>query len=149
LSSRRPPPGPGNRPARVFVDSGAWLALFSASDGNHAAADALFRRASEEAVPLLTTNLVLAEVHRLLLFRAGPRAASTALAHVDDSALVEVTFPTVALHRAARAWLAKLRDQKISYADASSFAVMDAARCRVAMTFDRDFWLAGFEAWAV
>jgi predicted nucleic acid-binding protein len=107
----------------------------------------LFRRASEDSIPLLTTNLVLAEVHRLLVFRAGPRAAAAALARVDASALVEIAFPTRAIHDAARGWLARLGDQKISYTDASSFAVMDAEKCRVALTFDRDFWLAGFEAW--
>jgi predicted nucleic acid-binding protein len=70
-----------------------------------------------------------------------------ALARVDDSALVEVRFPTQATHSATRAWLAKLSDQKISYTDASSFAVMEAEKCRVAMTFDHDFWLAGFQVW--
>jgi uncharacterized protein len=131
----------------VFVDSSAWLAFFSARDDNHAAAETLFLRAGRDAIPLLTTNLVLAEVHRLLLFRAGPRAASAALSRIDASALVDVMFPTVAHHEAARGWLAKLADQKISYTDASSFALMDSARCRTAMTFDRDFWLAGFEVW--
>lgn len=131
----------------MFVDSGAWLALFSARDDHHAAADMLFRRAADRRVPLITTNLVLSEVHRLLLFRAGPPAAFAALARVDDSRLVAVTFATHAHHQAARAWLAKLSDQKITYTDATSFAVMDAERCRVAMSFDRDFWLAGFELW--
>ncbi|HMF39501.1 MAG TPA: PIN domain-containing protein [Polyangia bacterium] len=131
----------------MFVDSGAWLALFSARDDNHSAAEVLFRRAAGHRVPLITTNLVLAEVHRLLLFRAGPAVASAALARVDDSDLVSVTFASQTHHQAARAWLAKLSDQKITYADAISFAVMDAERCRVAMSFDRDFWLAGYELW--
>jgi predicted nucleic acid-binding protein len=149
LSPRRPsraarPPG---APASAFVDSGAWLAFFSASDDNHPAADALFRRAAAAAVRLITTNLVLAEVHRLLLFRAGPRPAAAALARVDASALLTITFTTEAHHHAARAWLAKLADQRISYTDATSFAVMEAHKCRTAMAFDHDFWLAGFELW--
>jgi predicted nucleic acid-binding protein len=131
----------------VFVDSGAWLALFSSSDANHAAADGFFRSAAAERIPLVTTNLVLAEVHRLLLHRAGIRAAAVALARVDDSELVSVTFATPSHHRAARVWLDKLGDQRISYTDASSFAIMDAERCRVAMSFDHDFWVAGFELW--
>jgi predicted nucleic acid-binding protein len=149
LSSRRPhrASGPKSRPGRVFVDSGAWLALFSATDGKHAVADSLFRQSLRDSIPLLTTNLVLAEVHRLLLFRAGQRAAATALARVDDSSLVDVHFTSGMIHDAARGWLARLSDQKISYTDASSFAVMEAAKCRVAMTFDRDFWIAGFEVW--
>lgn len=131
----------------MFVDSGAWLALFSSRDTNHGAADGFFRNASAERLPLVTTNLILAEVHRLLLHRAGIRAASVALSRVDESQLVRVTFATSNHHRAARAWLDKLADQRISYTDATSFAVMDAERCRVAMSFDRDFWIAGFELW--
>jgi predicted nucleic acid-binding protein len=131
----------------VFVDSGAWLAFFSASDDHHAAADALFRRAAAQRARLLTTNLVLAEVHRLLLFRAGPRPAAAALERVDASALVTISFATAARHRAARAWLARLGDQKIGYTDATSFAVMDAEHCRAALSFDHDFYLAGFELW--
>ena len=131
----------------MFVDSGAWLAFFSASDGRHDTADALFRRAASQRVALLTTNLVLAEVHRLLLFRAGPRAAAVALRHVDESKLVTVIFPDRILHGRARGWLAKLGDQVITYTDATSFAVMEAQKCRIAMTFDADFWIAGFEGW--
>jgi predicted nucleic acid-binding protein len=50
---------------------------------------------------------------------------------------------------AARRWLAKLADQPVSYTDAVSFAVMEATHCRVAMTFDRHFALAGFRVWRV
>jgi predicted nucleic acid-binding protein len=131
----------------VFVDSGGWLAFFSASDGHHKAADTLFRRAAAARARLLTTNLVLAEVHRLLLFRAGPRAARAALERVDASDLVTITFTTETHHQAAHGWLGKLADQTISYTDAASFAVMEAEQCRVALSFDKDFWLAGFEIW--
>ena len=71
-------PGPPRRSAKLFVDSGAWIALFSARDQHHAEADALVREAIAQKVPLVTTNLVLAEVHRLLLFRAGARPAMAA-----------------------------------------------------------------------
>jgi predicted nucleic acid-binding protein len=129
------------------VDSGAWVALVSASDDKHRAADRLFRRAVAESRRLITTHLVLSEVHRLLLFRAGPRAAAAAIGYIDASRLVAVRFTTEAHHRAALAWLEKLSDQKITYTDATSFAVMDAERCRTAISFDKDFWVAGFERW--
>ena len=57
---------------------------------------------------------------------------------------MKIEFATASHHRAARAWLAKLHDQKISYTDAVSFAVMNALRCKTAISFDRDFALAGF-----
>src|SRR5438876_53599 len=50
-------------------------------------------------------------------------------------------------HRAARKWLARLRDHPVSYTDAVSFAVMTARRCRTALSFDRHFQTAGFDLW--
>jgi uncharacterized protein len=145
--SRRPPAPTGGDPGRVFVDSGAWIALFSAADQHHAAADAGLRLAAARRIRLVTTSLVVAEVHRLLLFRAGIRAAVAALDALDHSALLDLHFTTRDDHRAARAWLARLPDQPISYTDAMSFAVMRALRCSTALTFDHHFDLAGFTRW--
>ena len=59
----------GGRGNAVFVDSSAWIAFFSASDGRHADAETGMRRARTECVSLLTTSLVVAEVHRFLAER--------------------------------------------------------------------------------
>jgi predicted nucleic acid-binding protein len=100
-----------------------------------------------DRVPLVTTNLVLAEVHRLLLFRAGIRAAATALARIEASAAVRIVFATAAHHATAHGWLARLHDQRITYTDAVSFAVMEAMPCVAVLGFDRDFTVAGFRFW--
>jgi uncharacterized protein len=134
-------------PDRLFVDSGAWIALLSARDQHHAEADALFRAAIGQRARLVTTNLVVAEVHRLLLFRAGVRAASTALDRLESSPALTLTFPSAAHHAAARAWLSRLADHRLCYTDAVSFAVMEASHCPAALTFDRDFVIAGFRVW--
>jgi predicted nucleic acid-binding protein len=123
--------------------------LVSARDQHHAEADAAFRAAVGQRAALFTTNLVLAEVHRLLLFRAGPRAAAAALARFEMSDRLTIVFATEAHHRTAHAWLDRLGDQEISYTDAVSFAVMAATRCTAALSFDRDFELAGFPLWRV
>jgi len=142
-SRRRPSAVPG----RAFVDSGAWIALASADDGHHADADAVFREAAHAGTRLVTTNLVLAEVHRFLLFRAGIRAAIAALAHIEASRLVVIEFTTTGHHAAAIEWLRKLPDQVITYTDAVSFAVVKSTRCEAVIGFDRDFLLAGFQLW--
>ena len=132
---------------RVFVDSSAWFAVASASDGRHAEADALLRQAVSRGIRLLTTNLVLAEIHRLALLRMGIRPASTLLDRIEGSRLVTLVHPGGEHHLAARRWLAKLADQPISYTDAVSFAVMESTQCPLAMTFDHHFTLAGFRVW--
>jgi predicted nucleic acid-binding protein len=133
--------------ARLFVDSGAWLALLSRRDQHHVEADRLFRAAAAARLRLITTNLVVAEVHRLVLFRVGIRAARAVLDRLDASRLLTVRFATAADHAAARAWLERLGDQTITYTDAVSFAVMAAERCHAALAFDRDFLVAGFRLW--
>ena len=137
--------GPAGDHHRVFVDSSAWLAFFSARDDNHANAVALLQRAVADRTSLITTSLVLAEVHRLVLHRVGIRAAAAVLGAIDGSTHLGLVFPDREHHQAARKWLEKLSDQVITYADAMSFAVMQAERCSAAATFDRDFVIAGFE----
>ncbi len=134
-------------PPSLFVDSGAWLAFFSSRDGRHPQADRLIREALRRKIPLFTSDLVLAEVHRLLLHRAGIRPAAAALDVIDKSPSVSVHFASASLHRDARSWLAKFDDQLITYTDAASFALMTARRCKVALSFDHDFVLAGFALW--
>jgi predicted nucleic acid-binding protein len=126
------------------VDSSAWIALFSRRDQHHAEADRKFREAVASKTPLLTTNLVIAEIHRLLLRRAGGLAAAAALDRIDASPLVKIDFAGVSHHRAAKSWLKKLSAHAISYTDAVSFSTMECAGSTEAITFDRHFSLAGF-----
>jgi predicted nucleic acid-binding protein len=128
----------------IFVDTSAWIAFFSARDQHHAEADRMFRRAADKGRILLTTNLVLAEVHRLLLYRAGIEAAAAALDRIEASALTKTQFPGPSHHQAGLLWLKKLRQHPISYTDAVSFAVMEEIDCEEAMSFDQHFRIAGF-----
>lgn len=141
----RPTIGEGSARISIFVDSSAWIALFSARDQHHAESDLLFRRVVAGGVPLLTTILILAEIHRLLLYRAGIEAAAAALDRIQASSLVTIVFPSAQAHRVALAWLARLPHEPISYTDAMSFTIMASRRCRSAISFDRDFEAAGFK----
>lgn len=107
----------------------------------------MFRAAIEREIPLVTTNLVLAEVHRFVLFRDGPRAAAATLASIEASGRISIEFATSLHHRAAIAWLDRLANQRVSYTDAVSFAIMDASRCEATLGFDNDFVVAGFRLW--
>src|SRR4029453_2396983 len=92
-------------PERVFVDSGPWMALASRRDGRQVEADRLFRSALGRRIPLVTTDLVVAEAHRLLLFRAGGATARAFLDRIDRSPSLRLEFVTADRHARARAWL--------------------------------------------
>ena len=131
----------------LFVDSGAWIALRSRRDQHHADADRLFREAVRRRLRLVTTNLIIAEIHRLTLFRAGLEPASRMLDRIDASPSTSVHFATSRDHDEGRRWLDRLSPRPITYSDAVSFAVMAAAKCRYVLGFDDDFVAAGFELW--
>ena len=127
-------PSPPRKPKKLerhaaFVDTSGWIAFFSRDDANHAQAEALLSHAIANRTRLLTSNLVLAEVHRLLLFRAGARAAVTALDKITSSRAVKVVLANQEHHQHARAWLDKLDSQIITLTDAVSFAVIQTAKC--------------------
>ena len=128
----------------LFVDSSGWIALASARDRRHAEAERTIDQAIGARTRLVTTNLVLAEVHRWVLSRGGPAAARAVIARIEESRSLELTFARKDDHRSALTWLHRFADQHFSYTDAVSFAVMQAARCPIAFTFDRDFTVAGF-----
>ncbi len=107
----------------------------------------MFRAAAARRIRLLTTNLVVAEVHRLLRARVGGRAAIRVLDRFEASPLTLVEFATAEHHRAARGWLERWEDRALSYTDAVSFAVMESTRCAAALSFDREFERAGFRLW--
>jgi predicted nucleic acid-binding protein len=147
LPRRRPRTERVAAPGRLFVDSSAWIALRSRRDQHHGEADRLFREAITRRVQMFTTSLVLAETHRLTLFRMGVQPALRALEMIDASPSVTIHFPTADDHAGARRWLDRLRPRPVTYADAVSFAVMEAAGCGQVLGFDQDFIVAGFAFW--
>jgi predicted nucleic acid-binding protein len=145
-----PPPPTGRDAASrggLFVDSGAWVALRNRRDQHHAEADQLFRETLRRRIRLVTTNLVLAEVHRLTLYRVGVEAALRLLDRIDESPSVTVHFATADDHRASRRWLERLTPRPVTCTDAVSFSVMESIGCSRVLGFDQDFEAAGFALW--
>ena len=125
-----------------FVDSGALLAVHLKNDQYHRAAIRSWR---ELAKPAISGDLVIAEFATILARRAGYRFAADAVEHVLTSANFEVVQTSRDDHFEALRWMRKFADQRISFTDCVSFALMRRHRIRTAFTFDRHFRLAGFE----
>jgi len=131
--------------AEVFVDTSAWYAAADRGDKAHARMASALHRAVREGRRLVTTNLVVAETHVLLLRRIG-RDQALAFVRAAGSPPNLVVDSTSELQRAAvDDWLARYSDQDFSYADAVSFAVMTSWGIREALTLDQHFSTAGFQ----
>lgn len=93
---------------------------------------------------MVTTNLVIAESHALLLRRAGIRAglAFVRLVRQPPNVIVESTAKIEG--RAVSEWLTRFSDQPFSMVDAVSFVVMTDRSIADALTLDHHFAIAGF-----
>lgn len=127
------------------MDTGAWLAAVHVRDQFHAPAAAALRRLREGRVRLIVTNLILAELHRHLLFALGPARAAQVVETLVADPLTDEVFTGEAHQSAALGdWIRRFADQPFTLTDAVSFAVMRAERIEAAFTFDRHFAVAGF-----
>ena len=133
-------------PAEFFVDTSAWYPLVVAKHPDHARISAALRALIRNHRRLVTTNLVVAETHTLLLRRVGRTTALTFLQTVGESPNVVVRSSRELEAAAERDWLTRYDDQDFSFADAVSFAVMTERGIRDALTLDHHFVVAGFQA---
>jgi uncharacterized protein len=129
----------------IFVDSGAWLALAHDRDQYHAKACRIYPRLLAESQRMVTTNLVVAECHALLLKYKGREVALLFIDTMKQSPRIEQVHSTAALEAEALELLRRYRDQDFSYTDAVSFALMKQRGIQTAFAFDRHFAAAGFK----
>ena len=130
--------------AEFFVDTSAWYPLLVAKHPDHERLAAALRSLIRDRRRLVTTNLIIAETHALLLRRIGHRTALTFAQTVDEAPNVVVRSTRELEQAAERNWLARYADQDFSFTDAVSFAVMAERRIRDVLALDHHFEIAGF-----
>ncbi|MFN8574108.1 MAG: PIN domain-containing protein [Gemmatimonadaceae bacterium] len=130
---------------KVFLDTSGWFAALSPREGAHEPALTAYRGWLERGVVLVTTNLVIAEMHILLSRFRGAKEGLRFLDSVYQDAAHEVVFVDRDLERAAiDRWLRRFTDHPLSLADATSFEVMRAQHIRTALALDTHFQVAGY-----
>ena len=129
----------------VFLDTSGWWAVLDAREAQHAHAVTVFEELLRARTRFVTTNLVVAEVHALLILRRDQRIALQVLDLVRADPVVEVRYVDEELHGAAvDRWLRPFADQRFSLADAASFEIMRREGIRRAFALDRHFVTAGY-----
>lgn len=128
----------------IFVDSGAFIALWVAQDGKHETATKALALLKEEGARLCTSNFVLDEAVTFVGRRAGAAFAAQKGRNILDSKVMTVLRPDAEDERLALDLIVKYADQGVGFTDAVSFAVMRRHRLKRAFTFDRHFADEGF-----
>jgi len=128
----------------IFVDTSAWYPIVDRAHPDHDRMAEQLEARLRGGAGLVTTNLVLAETHALLVRRIDRRVARAFLAGARAAPNV-VVHSTAEFEAAAEAdWLTRYDDQDFSLTDAVSFAVMTERGITEALTLDRHFATAGF-----
>ena len=130
---------------RIFVDTGAWIALVDASDDLHDRAKAIYPSVLQPGNRLVTTNLVIVESYNLIRRRVGYRAAMLFLESMRTSPRLDKVYSDQSLELAAEALLRRYADQEFSFVDAVSFTAMSAMDIVEVFAFDKHFVIAGFD----
>jgi uncharacterized protein len=130
----------------VFVDTSGWLAAASTRENHHAAAAAVYDDLAGRRVRFVTTNLVVAEMHILIVREQGAGAGCALLDAIYADPSYTIITATRDLESAATdRWLRPYKDHRFSLTDAVSFEVMRTERIAEALALDHHFEVAGYK----
>lgn len=128
----------------VFLDTSAWFPIVHRGHPDHRRLARTLRALRREGAPVITTNLVVAEMHVLLLRRVHRAAALAFVRQALDAPDLVVPSTAALEERAVADWLESYEDQEFSLTDAVSFALMAERGVRDAFALDHQFAAAGF-----
>jgi len=128
----------------LFVDTSAWYPLVVRSAPGHASLGAAIREHILSGSRIVTTSLVIAESHAMIMRRAGIEAGLAFLRRVRQPPTIVVEYTADLEEEAIEQWLGRYRDQRFSMTDAVSFAVMRRREIPEALTLDAHFAIAGY-----
>lgn len=126
-------------PGRVFIDTGAFVALRNRAEREHELARATLKQLVEDGAHLFTSNFVFAETYTALLVRLGRGEAIEWGKRFQAGETIELIRLDREIEDAAWSILESHTDKAWSYVDATSFALIEREQLTAAFAFDRHF----------
>ncbi len=124
---------------KLFVDTGAFIALTSADDEHHSAAVSFYRNSRDSGIRFFTTNLVICETMNYLKVRVSHLVAVRFWENLKKAGHITIFPVTLSLEEAAFNIFRQYADKGFSFTDCTSFAAMKSFKIRKAFAFDRHF----------
>jgi len=131
-------------PAELFVDTSGWFPLVDNENPAHDRVAQALRNSVRKKRRIVTTNLVIAETHALIMRRIHRTAAIAFLREVSRAPNIVISSTPEYEATAEADWLSRYADHDFSVTDAVSFAVMSDRNIREALGLDNHFIVAGF-----
>ena len=130
----------------IFVDSGAWIALFSRRDQFHTDARVVYESIKQQRAKLLTTDYIVDETVTRIRYDAGFSAADTFLLAIEHAeATGELVLETISrsAFQRAKQLFRQYSSERLSFTDCTSFVVCKKYGISVAFAFDHHFPIMG------
>jgi predicted nucleic acid-binding protein len=121
---------------KVFLDTGAFLALADEDDKYHSAATSVYTELLQAKAQLLTSSFVLSETYSLIRFKVGHRAA---VEFMKSFAGIRILRVSEAIEQTAKFIFVRYDDKDFSFVDCTSFALIDYHKLDHAFAFDSHF----------
>ena len=129
----------------VLLDTSAIFAAARPSSDRHLEASAAYRTLLTGSRRLVTTDLIVAELHALSVARVHPAFGLELVERLLTSNRIEIVPAGMARMAAAADLLGQRPGRAYSLADAVSFVLMRELAISRAFTLDADFAAEGFE----
>jgi len=124
---------------RVFIDTGAFIALTDADDENHIAAKTFYKDSLEKGTKFITTNFVVCETMNYLRAKVSHKVSVIFWENLKKSFSFEIINITTMAENTAFSIFRQYADKDFSFTDCSSFSVMKSLKITNAFAFDRHF----------
>ena len=124
---------------KLFVDTGAFIALADADDENHKSAAAFYRNEREKGTRFITTNFVVCETMNYLRARVSHHIAALFRENLKKSRFIEIATVSPSVEDEAFAIFKRYADKDFSFTDCTSFSVMRSLKLKSAFAFDKHF----------
>lgn len=121
------------------MDTGAFIALTDADDGNHKSARLFYETQRDKGARFVTTNFVVCETLNYLRSKVAHSVAVSFREGIRKSGLFEIVSVTSLLEDTAFSIFKEYGDKNFSFTDCTSFAAMKSLKIRKAFAFDKHF----------
>ncbi len=133
---------------RIFVDTSAWIALIDESDRHHQKAREYYEQwVKRTGVELITSDYIIDETLTVIRYRVGLLYAHRfwdAIEQAQSQNILRITWVEQKTWQEALSLFFRYDDQRFSFTDCTSFALLSREPVDAVFSFDRDFVVAGF-----
>jgi predicted nucleic acid-binding protein len=124
---------------KIFIDTGAFIALTDSDDENHVAAKAFYKDAKGKGTKFITTNYVVCETMNYLQAKISHKVAVVFWENLKKSGFFEIISVAPFIENTAFIIFKQYADKDFSFTDCTSFSIMKFLKLNKLFAFDRHF----------